>query len=532
MEPKIDGKAAKQSRAFRSGMAGLYFRNMSANLFSFITIFALNFFTPLEFFKENKIILLEEKGFILFFLVYPLVMILIFLIQFQIQKPVSTASQLMWIGKDIPDGLKEKALKRLINLPLILTLINVLVYLVAPLFVILAFRVLRDTSATTCLFLFFRSFMIGLISAGLSFFLLEEFSRKHLIPRFFPKGRLATIPGTVKISILRRIRLLNLAGTLNPMLLILVTLLFIWMDVKGSFISAPQLAREIFLFTLVLSVIFTTLALRLNVLVGNSILEPIEDILNVVEKLKVGRFDQQIKVLSNDEIGILGDVGNDMIHALADRERIKDTFGKYVTPEIRDQILAGNIPLNGERTEATLLFSDLRNFTTYVEENDPEEAILSMRAYFTSMQRAIRLHEGLVLQYVGDEIEAVFGVPLKCEGHADQAIRAALEMRKALENLNNLRIAEGKLPFVHGIGICTGEVLAGNTGSEDRLSYALIGNTVNLASRMQNLTKSFHCDILISEETAKRMLHPFKMKEQSPQHVKGYSRPVTVYQVM
>ena len=325
---------------------------------------------------------MKKKGLSFFFLVYPLVMVLIVLIQFQIQKPVSTASQLIRLGKDIPDGFKEKALKRLINLPLILTLINVAVYIIVPLFVILAFRVLRNTSAATCLFLFFRSFMIGLISAGLSFFLLEEFSRKHLIPRFFPKGRLATIPGTVKISILRRIRLLNLAGTLNPILLILVTLLFIVMDVKGSVISAPQLAWEIFLFTLVLSVIFITLVLRLNVLVGNSILEPIEEILDVVEKLKVGRFDQQIKVLSNDEIGILGDVGNDMVHALADRERIKDTFGKYITPEIRDQILAGNIPLNGERTEATLLFSDLRNFTTYVEENDPEETIQSMRTYF------------------------------------------------------------------------------------------------------------------------------------------------------
>ena len=91
------------------------------------------------------------------------------------------------------------------------------------------------------------------------------------------------------------------------------------------------------------------------------------------------------------------------------------------------------------------------------------------------MQRAIRLHEGLVLQYVGDEIEAVFGVPLKCEGHADQAVRAALEMRRTLENLNETRVANGKPPFAHGIGICTGEVLAGNTGSEDHLSYALIG---------------------------------------------------------
>ncbi len=533
MPLKIEEDNMKEPRVLQPGMTGLYLRNLGANLFGFLTIFALNFFTPLEFFEETRIFLFKEKGWLLFFLIYPVVMLLILWIQSRIQRPISRVCKLIITEQGrIPDGLREKAEKRLINLPLILTLINVSTYVVVPFFVILTFHLFFYTSATICFFLFFRSFMIGLITAGLSFFLLENFLRQHLIPLFFPRGRLAALPGTVKISILRRIRLLNLAGTLNPMLLLLVTLLFIAVEAKNSVLSPSDLAGSIFLFTAVLSVIFIILAMRLNVLVGKSILEPLEDILNVVEKLKEGHFDQQIRVLSNDEIGVLGDVGNDMIRALADRERIKNTFGKYVTPEIRDQILAGNIPLNGERTEATLLFSDLRDFTTYVEENDPEEAIRSMRSYFTAMQHVIRFHEGLVLQYVGDEIEAVFGVPLKCEGHADQAVKAALEMRKALQNLNEQRVAQGKPPFAHGIGICTGEVLAGNTGSEDHLSYALIGNTVNLASRLQDLTKSFHCDILISEETVKRLRHPFNLKEQPPQQVKGYSRPVTVYQVV
>ena len=139
-----------------------------------------------------------------------------------------------------------------------------------------------------------------------------------------------------------------------------------------------------------------------------------------------------------------------MIAALADREKIKDAFGKYVTPEIRDQILGGRIPLNGLRTEATLLFSDLRDFTGYTEKNDAQEVIRSIRTYFTAMQRAIRKHQGLVLQYVGDEVEAVFGVPLSYEGHADKAVLAALEMRKNLEELNRTRTKYGKAPsFTH-----------------------------------------------------------------------------------
>jgi class 3 adenylate cyclase len=409
---------------------------------------------------------------------------------------------------------------------------NLAVWIMLPALVASSFYLFMDASLRTCLFLFFRTFMIGLISAGLSFFLLEDYSRRRFIPLFFPKGRLASLPGTLKFPIRRKIGLLYRAGTLNPMILLVGTLLFVAWEVTGTPIQVEDLARDIFLFAIILCVIFVMFALRLNSLVQKSIQYPIGEMLRVVEKVKGGDFTQRIRVLSNDEIGVLGDAGNAMIAGLAERERIRDTFGKYVTPEIRDEILAGRIPLDGERRLATLLFSDLRGFTSYVEENVPEEVIKSMRAYFTAMQRAIRMHQGLVLQYVGDEIEAVFGVPLGYAGHADKAILAALEMRKRLEELNNTRMKAGKTPFSHGIGIHTGMVLAGNTGSEDRLSYALIGDTVNLASRIEQLTKALDCDILVSEETAKRLGNVFKMKVEDPQKVKGYSRPLTVYRIL
>jgi class 3 adenylate cyclase len=316
------------------------------------------------------------------------------------------------------------------------------------------------------------------------------------------------------------------------MILLVGTLFFIAWEAKGGHIRVEHLVRDIFVFALILCVIFVTIALRLNSLVQKSIQYPIGEMLRIVEKVKSGDFTQRIRVLSNDEIGVLGDAGNAMIAGLAERERIRDTFGKYVTPEIRDEILAGRIPLNGERRLATLLFSDLRGFTPYVEANDPEEVIKSMRDYFSAMQKAIRMHRGIVLQYVGDEIEAVFGVPLGYSDHADKAVLAALEMRKRLEELNSLRKKEGKGPFRHGIGIHTGIVLAGNTGSQDRLSYALIGDTVNLASRIEQLTKAFRCDILVGEETVKRLENAFRMRAERPQKVKGYSKPLIVYRVL
>ena len=167
-----------------------------------------------------------------------------------------------------------------------------------------------------------------------------------------------------------------------------------------------------------------------------------------------------------------------------------------------------------------------------MEANDPVEVIKSMREYFTAMQAAIRNYGGLVLQYVGDEIEVVFGVPLKIVDHADSAVQAALAMRRKLEELNAKRALLEKPPFRHGIGIHTGPVLAGNTGSEDHLSYALIGDTVNLASRIEGLTKALQWDILISEEATSHLSGSFELKREEPQNVKGFSKPITVYKIL
>ena len=509
------------------GTRGFYLRNIGANLFGFMTIAILNALTPIDFIRESRSYVFGEGGWKVFIL-YPFVPALVALLQHRLQKPLSgfTSSEGM-------EDLVEQAKRRLLNLPLLLAVFNLAVYVTVPGMVVLVFHFLLEVSSRTCLFIYFRGIMIGLITASLSFFLVEDCSRKTWIPYLFPRGRLSALPRTVHIPLLRRIRVLYGAGTLNPMILLLGTFLFAYWESKGwRSISGEDFIREILLFAVVLCAIFIVFALRLNVLVARSIQSPLQEMLRVVEKVKTGDFTQRVTVLSNDEIGQLGDAANAMVEGLAERERIRDAFGKYITPEIRDEILNGRIPLKGERRMATLLFSDLRDFTPYVEKSSPEEVIRSMREYFTVMENAIRKYDGLVLQYVGDEIEAVFGVPLQQEKHAERAVLAALEMRRSLDALNQEREGEGKPPFKHGIGIHTGTVLAGNTGSDQRLSYALIGDTVNLASRIEKLTKAFGCDILVSEETAGALHHAFPLKGEGPQEIKGYSKPMPLYRLL
>lgn len=282
----------------------------------------------------------------------------------------------------------------------------------------------------------------------------------------------------------------------------------------------------------VVTVIVLLIGLMTSVFFSFYLSRPIASLKESAQIIGDGDFSHRVNIKRYDELGDLGMAFNQMAYGLGEREMIRETFGKYVTPEIRDQILSGNIPLNGERREATLLFSDLRDFTPYVERNEPEVVIRGMRSYFTAMQKAIKKNGGLVLQYIGDEIMAVFGVPISVDDHAKRAVDAALDMRSALDELNIIRKEEGCEPFRHGVGIYTGNVLAGNTGSDDRLSYTLIGDTVNLASRIQSMTKIVGCDILVHEGAMQGVEHHFKIKKENPCHVKGYSKSITVYRVL
>src|SRR5439155_23874975 len=164
----------------------------------------------------------------------------------------------------------------------------------------------------------------------------------------------------------------------------------------------------------------------------------------------------------------------------------KQTFGTYASRAIRDELLAGRVSLEGQAQEVTILFADLRDFTPWVEATGPREVVRDLNAYFAEMDQAIRDHRGLVLQFIGDEIEAAFGAPVAYPAHAEMAVRAALEMRRRPQMWNAERVRVGKIPLRHGIGIHTGSVLAGDIGSAERHSYALVGDPVNLASRIQS----------------------------------------------
>ncbi len=204
------------------------------------------------------------------------------------------------------------------------------------------------------------------------------------------------------------------------------------------------------------------------------------------------------------------------------------TTAGCVTKEIRDEILASLAGLEGQHLEVTILFADLRDFTPWVEATPVREVVRDLGAYFTEMEQAIRGEGGLVLQFIGDEIEAAFDAQAARADHPHRAVRAALEMRRRLAAWN----VDRAQPLQHGIGVHTGVVLAGNIGSAQHASYALVGDTVNLASRIQELTKEVGADILVSGTTRARLGEEVAVAGMPPVRVKGRSKEVEVYRVL
>jgi adenylate cyclase len=341
----------------------------------------------------------------------------------------------------------------------------------------------------------------GSITTLIVYFSIEALWRRQL-PRFFPDGALSQVRGAFRLTVKVRLLASFLIISVIPL-----TMLGVSAYVRAKALqSADPATGDHILASLLSEIVFITAvgvvaAVLLSLFVSKSVSAPLKDMSSAMKAVGKGDLDVRIRVVSNDEIGEVGEGFVGMIQGLRESEAMKESFGRYVTQEIRDEILAGRVSLDGEMKRATLLFSDLRDFTPFVESSHPKQVVSLMNQYFSEMTEAIKAYQGLILQYVGDEIEAVFGAPVPHDDHPDMAVRAALEMRNRLQMLNQRLEDQGVSPFRHGIGIHTGAVLAGIIGSQERSSYALVGDTVNLASRIQGLTKDFSCDIILSQTT-------------------------------
>ncbi|MCP4346790.1 MAG: GAF domain-containing protein [Desulfobacterales bacterium] len=222
-----------------------------------------------------------------------------------------------------------------------------------------------------------------------------------------------------------------------------------------------------------------------------------------------------------------------MIEDISTEKRIKSTMSKYMDPGLADQLLEGGEDiLGGKSTTATVLFSDIRGFTTMTEELGAQGTVSLLNEYFTIMVDCIQKEEGMLDKFIGDAIMAAFGIPLPHDDDEDRAMRTAIIMINSLFDWNKERLAHGKKPVDMGIGLNTGLIVTGNIGSPKRMDYTMIGDGVNLASRLESACKQYSARILVSGNTKEKLRGTYRMREIDRVVVKGKTKPVSIYEVL
>lgn len=285
------------------------------------------------------------------------------------------------------------------------------------------------------------------------------------------------------------------------------------------------------------SILIGGIAIAISIVLGfflsRGISKPIDQLQAATQEIVRSNFAARVEVKSNDEFQRLAEAFNNMARGLQERERIRGAMNKVVSKEIADELLKGDIQLGGEERIATVLFSDIRGFTSLAEGMAPEALLDLLNAYFTRASACVDRHHGLIDKYIGDAVMALFGVPVTRAQPALDAVLAARDMVTELD-LFNREYAQplGKLIRI-GVGINTGSVVAGNVGSDQRLNYTVLGDEVNLASRLEGLTVKYGVALIASQSTI-QALPPncgLRGRRLDRVQVKGKSEGVNIYDV-
>jgi class 3 adenylate cyclase len=255
---------------------------------------------------------------------------------------------------------------------------------------------------------------------------------------------------------------------------------------------------------------------------------PITALTEGVARVAGGDLSRTLPVTTRDEVGRLTGAFNDMVEGLRQRDFIRDTFGRYVSPEVARTLLASPeaLQLGGEKREVTVLMSDLRGYTRFAEEGDPAWVMGMLNDYLGRMTEIITAHGGTINEFIGDAIFAVFNAPLAQPDHAERAAASALAMQNAMADLNRRNAEGGRPRFEMGIGINTGEAVVGNIGSEQRAKYAVVGAAVNLAARVEGCTVGGQ--VFLGPATHERIQEVAEVGPPIPVEVKGVGEPVVL----
>jgi adenylate cyclase len=265
-----------------------------------------------------------------------------------------------------------------------------------------------------------------------------------------------------------------------------------------------------------------TISFELTVLLTRSILRPIEDLEAATERIRQGRFDEHVPVTTSDEFGELSSAFNQMVDGLAERERLREAFGIYLDEEVARHLISEDFAPTGEEVEVSLVFVDVRDFTTAAAQASAPDLVARLNELFECIVPIVARHRGHIDQFIGDAVLAVFGAPERMPDHADRAVHAAVELARTI----NSRRPGG---FEVGVGVNTGKVVAGAIGGAGRLSFSVIGDAVNLAERVEASTRDTGDPVLITAATRALLSETIEVASRGVRRLRGYDREVELF---
>ena len=282
--------------------------------------------------------------------------------------------------------------------------------------------------------------------------------------------------------------------------------------------------RQAFLLDMIGAVAMTGVAV---VFIRRGLLRPLEQLAAAVQRVDAGDLTGRAPVVSDDELGLLTERFNRMVGQLREKELLRETFGRYVPRHIADAVLANRGALEPQQRLATILFTDVQDFTGIVEQLAPDRLVPLLNEYFSRLVEIVERHGGVVTQIQGDALLVSYNVPLEDPAHAAKAVRAALEIESSI----NRRTFGDGVDFITRVGLNTGFVIAAPVGAEHRLIYTVHGDAVNLAARLEALNKEYGTRILVAESTRKLAGSGFAFTALGEVSIRGKSEPVPVYTV-
>jgi class 3 adenylate cyclase len=344
-------------------------------------------------------------------------------------------------------------------------------------------------------------------------------------------GQCSETPPVIRLSTGVQLGWLLVFVSLMPML-VLGASIYLKLATASATDTSVQILNMLKWWTGFLIVLNTAISAAIVMLMSRRVRDSMHEFLGHMERVLRGDLSQFWHPRTTDEFLDLGGGFNAMVAGLREREVIKDTFGRFVSQEVAAAVLENRVPLQGELREVTVLFQDIRGFTSLSEQTSPVILLQMLNRFFTEMVAAVEAHGGTVKQFTGDGLMALFGAPVQHREDPIRAVRAALTMLERLDAFNQHRLQCGEAALRIGVGIHTGDVVAGNIGPDTRMEYGVVGDAVNVASRVQGLTKEVGAAILVTDETAARLEDRFLFGKQAVLPVRGKSEPVQVIEIL